>query len=55
MQSIDKRVLKAVNSRTDAVLEGWRAAVRMLGLKGRNLRSPQGPNAIRRSLKKRSL
>ena len=49
VQSIDKRVLQAVNSRTDAVLDGWTAPVGTLGLKGRNLRSPRGPKAIRRS------
>jgi integrase len=46
VQTIDKRVLQAVNSRTDAVLEGWSAPVGTLGLKGRN---PRGPKAIRRS------
>ena len=49
VQSIDKRVLQAVNSRTEAVLEGWTAPVGTLGQKGRNLRSPRGPKAIRRS------
>jgi len=49
VQTIDKRVLQAVNSRTDAVLEGWTAPVGTLGLKGRNLRSPRAPKAIRRS------
>jgi len=49
VQAIDKRVLQAVNSRTDAVLEGWTAPVGTLGLKGRNLRSPRGPKVIRRS------
>jgi hypothetical protein len=49
VQMIEQSVLQAVNSRTDAVLEGRTAPVGTLGLKGRNLRSPRGPKAIRRS------
>jgi hypothetical protein len=49
VQTIEQSVLQAVNSRTDAVLEGRTAPVGTLGLKGRNLRSPRGPKVIRRS------
>ena len=55
VQTIEQSVLQAVNSRTDAVLEGRTVSIGALGLKGRNLRSPRGPKAIRRRLKKRSL
>jgi hypothetical protein len=46
VQTIEQCVLQAVNSRSDAVLEGWTAPVGKLGLKGRN---PRGPKAMRRS------
>jgi len=55
VQTIEQSVMQAVNSRTDAVLEGRTVSIGALGLKGRNLRSPRGPKAIRRRLKKRSL
>jgi integrase len=35
MQTIEKSVLDPVNSRTDAVLDGWSASVRELSLQGR--------------------
>ena len=50
--TIEKSVLDAVNSRTDAVLDGWSAPVKEMGLQGRKLR---GPNAIRRSSAKSDL
>lgn len=46
MQRIDQSVVEAVNSRTDAVLNGMKIAPETLRLKGRN---PKAPNAIRRS------
>jgi integrase len=46
VQTIEHSVLKAVNSRTAAVLEGWTAPVETMGVAGRNLR---GITAIRRS------
>jgi hypothetical protein len=46
MQRIDQSVVEAVNSRTDAVLNGMKNAPETLRLKGRN---PKAPNAIRRS------
>jgi integrase len=49
VQTIEQSVLQAINSRTDAVLEGRTAPVGTLGLNGRNLRSPRGPKAIRRN------
>jgi hypothetical protein len=51
-RKIDESVVGAVNSRTDAVLDGLHVSPEKLRLKGRN---PKGPNAIRRSLKRRSL
>ena len=50
--TIEKSVLDAVNSRTDAVLDGWSAPVKEMGLQGRK---PRGPNAIRRSSAKSEL
>jgi len=47
MQRIDQSVIEAVNSRTDAVLNGTKIATEKLKLKGRNLKAP---DAIRRSL-----
>jgi integrase len=46
MQKIDESVVGAVNSRTDAVLDGLHVSPEKLRLKGRN---PKGPNAIRRN------
>jgi hypothetical protein len=46
VQTIEQIVLKAVNSRTAAVFEGWTAPVESMGVAGRNLR---GITAIRRS------
>lgn len=46
MQKIDESVVQAVNSRTDAVLNGARISPETLRLKGRN---PKGPETIRRS------
>jgi integrase len=46
VQTIERSVLQAVNSRTDAVLEGWTAPIEGLRLKGRN---PKVSGAIRRS------
>ena len=46
VQRIDQSVIEAMNSRTSAVLEDWKAPVEELGLKGRNLR---GLEVIRRS------
>ena len=46
MQTIERSVLDAVNSRTAAVLEGWTGSTAGLGLKGRN---PKAPEVIRRS------
>jgi integrase len=46
VQTIEQSVLQAVNSRTDAVFEGWTAPVGRLTRKGRN---PRGSGAIRRS------
>jgi integrase len=46
VQTIERSVLEAVNSRTAAVLDGWQAPVAELGLQGRNLR---GLVAVRRS------
>jgi hypothetical protein len=46
VQTIERSVLDAVNSRTAAVLKGWTAPVGNLGLKGRNVK---GIEAIRRS------
>jgi hypothetical protein len=46
VQTIEQSVLQAVNSRTNAVLNGWTAPVKKRELKGRNLR---GPKAIRPS------
>jgi integrase len=46
VQRIDQSVIEAMNSRTSAVLEDWKAPVKELGLKGRNLR---GLEVIRRS------
>jgi len=46
VQTIEKSVLDAVNSRTDAVLDGWSAPVNEMGLQGRK---PRGSRAIRRS------
>jgi integrase len=46
VQTIERSVLDAVNSRTAAVLDGWQAPVGNLGLKGRNVK---GLEAIRRS------
>ena len=36
VQTIEQSVLKAVNSRTAAVLEGWTAPVESMGVAGRN-------------------
>jgi hypothetical protein len=36
MQTIEKSVLDAVNSRTDAVLDGWSAPVKAWGCKEEN-------------------
>jgi|ERR1039458_5863265 integrase len=52
VQTIEQSVLQTVNSRTDAVLEGWTAPVGRLRLKGRN---PRGSGAIRRSSKRMCL
>ncbi len=49
VQTIEQSVLAAVNSRTSAVLGNWKMPVADLGLKGRNLKSP---NVIWRSLAK---
>jgi len=38
VQTIERSVVEAVNSRTAAVLEGWQAPVREMSVKGRNLR-----------------
>lgn len=46
VQTIERSVLAAVNSRTSAVLGNWLTPVGEMGLKGRN---PKGPEAIRRS------
>jgi integrase len=46
VQTIEKSVLDAVNSRTRAVLDGWSAPVKEMGLQGRK---PRGSKAIRRS------
>jgi hypothetical protein len=46
VQPIDQNVLQAANSRTDAVLKGWKAPVKSMGVEGRNLKSI---SAIRRS------
>ena len=46
VQPIDQNVLQAVNSRTDAVLNGWKAPVLSMGVEGRNVK---GISAIRRS------
>jgi integrase len=46
VQPIDQNVLQAANSRTDAVLKGWKAPVQSMGVDGRNLKSI---SAIRRS------
>jgi superfamily II DNA/RNA helicase len=46
MQRIDQSVVQAVNSRTNAVLNGLQISTNNLGLKGRNF---QPPEAIRRS------
>lgn len=49
-QPIPQSVIDAVDSRTAAVFGDWTAStVEALGLKGRNLRRPRGPKAIRRS------
>src|ERR1035438_10212441 len=52
VQTIEQSVLDAVNSRTDAVLDGWSAPVKEMGLQGRK---PRGSKAIRRSLAKSEL
>jgi integrase len=39
MQQIDESVFKAVNSRANAVLEGWKPAVEQLGRTGRQLKA----------------
>ena len=52
VQTIEQSVVAAVNSRTSAVSGDWLAPVDKLGLKGRN---PKGPEAIRRSRKRRCL
>jgi integrase len=52
MQTIEKKVLDAVNSRTDAVLDGWSAPVKEMGPQGRK---PRGSKPIRRSLNWRCL
>ena len=49
VQRIDRSVLDAVNSRTAAVLDGWKAPASEMGLKGRN---PRGTSAIWRNLAK---
>ena len=49
VQTIERSVLAAVNSRTSAVLGDWKMPDAELGLKRRNLK---GPNAIWRSLAK---
>jgi len=46
VQTIERSVLAAVNSRTSAVLGNWTMSEESLGLKGRN---PKGLNEIRRS------
>jgi integrase len=46
VQTIERSVLAAVNSRTTAVLGNWKMPDAELDLKGRNLK---GPNAIWRS------
>jgi integrase len=46
VQPIEKSVLQAVNSRTTAVLKGWKAPIQSMAIKGRNVR---GNSAIRRS------
>jgi len=46
VQTIDQNVLQAVNSRTAAVLKGWKAPVQSMGVEGRNVK---GISAIRRS------
>jgi hypothetical protein len=38
MQTIEKSVLDAVNSRADAVLDGWSAPAKEIGLQGRKPR-----------------
>lgn len=50
VERIDRSVLEAVNSRTAAALDGWKAPVSEMGLKGRN---PKGPVAIWQNLAKR--
>ena len=52
MQTIEKSVFDAVNSRTDAVLDGWSAPVQEAGVQGRK---PQGSKPIRRSSTKTEL
>jgi integrase len=52
VQTIEKSVLNAVNSRTAALLDGWSAPVKEMGLQGRK---PRGPIAIRRSSAKSEL
>ena len=52
VQTVEQSVLQSVNSRTAAVLEGWTAPVKELGVKGINLK---GMEAIRRSRKRRCL
>lgn len=37
VQSIEQSVVQAVNSRTAAVLDGWKAPIETMGLQGRNL------------------
>ena len=52
MQTIEKSVLDAVNSRTEAVLDGWSAPVKEMGLQGRK---PRGSKPIRRNSAKSEL
>lgn len=50
VQPIEQSVVNAVNSRTSALLKGWKAPVIVMGQKGRNPRgSEKGLEAIRRS------
>lgn len=52
MQKIEQSVVQAVNSRTEAVLDGAKVSSDQLGLKGRNFR---GPIAIRRNSAKEEI
>jgi hypothetical protein len=49
VQRIDQSVIEAVNSRTAAVLDGWRAPAGAMEMKGR---SSKGLEVIRRNLAK---